>query len=80
MKTLHGTWQLQDAKAKFSELFRQTLAEGPQLITRQGGGEAVLMSRAEYDRLTGRHRQADLYEYLRNSPLAGSGLKLTGRE
>ncbi|HEU0121825.1 MAG TPA: type II toxin-antitoxin system Phd/YefM family antitoxin [Bryobacteraceae bacterium] len=80
MKPLHGEWKLQDAKARFSELFRQTLAEGPQLVTRQGGGEVVIMSRAEYDRLTGRHGRPDLYEYLRNSPLVGSGLKMTSGE
>lgn len=80
MKPVQGQWKLQDAKARFSEMFRQTLAEGPQLVTRQGGGEAVLLSRAEYDRLTGRHRRPDLYEYLRNSPLVGAGLKLGGGE
>lgn len=79
MKAPDSQWQLQDAKARFSELFRKTLAEGPQLITRQGGGEAVLLAREEYDRLTGRHRRPDLYEYLRNSPLVGSGLKFAGR-
>ena len=29
-------WQLQTAKARFSELFRSARSEGPQLITRQG--------------------------------------------
>jgi len=80
MKPLHGEWKLQDAKARFSELFRQALAAGPQLVTRQGGGEVVVVSRAEYDRLTGRHRPADLYESLRNSPLVGSGLRMGGDE
>ncbi|MBL8240749.1 MAG: type II toxin-antitoxin system prevent-host-death family antitoxin [Bryobacterales bacterium] len=75
MKSPRSQWKLQDAKARFSELFRQTLAEGPQLVTRQSGGEVVVLSRAEYDRLTGRHKQPDLYEYLRNSPLVGSGVK-----
>jgi prevent-host-death family protein len=67
-------WQLQDAKARFSELFRKTLAEGPQRVTRQGGGEVVILSREEYDKLTGQNRRPDLYEYLRNSPLVGQGL------
>lgn len=80
MKTVQGEWKLQDAKARFSELFRQALAAGPQLVTRQGGGEVVVISRAEYDRLTGRHRPADLYEALRNSPLVGSGLRIGGEE
>ena len=75
MNQIFNDWKLQDAKARFSELFRQTLAQGPQLVTRQGGGEVVVVSRAEYDRLTGRHRQPDLYEYLCNSPLAGNGVK-----
>lgn len=66
-----ATWQLQDAKARFSELFRKTLAEGPQRITRSGGGEAVIISLADYERLTGQNRPPDLYEFLRNSPLAG---------
>jgi prevent-host-death family protein len=69
-------WKLQDAKARFSELFRRALAEGPQRVTRQGGGEAVILSRAEYDRLTGRHKPPDLYEFLRNSPLVGTEVKL----
>lgn len=80
MKQPPGQWQLQDAKARFSELFRQALAAGPQLVTRQGGGEVVVVSREEYDRLSGRHRQPDLYEYLRNSPLVGSGVKLAPGE
>jgi antitoxin Phd len=66
-----NTWQLQDAKARFSELFRKSLADGPQRITRSGGGEAVLLSAADYERLTGHNRPPDLYEFLRNSPLAG---------
>ncbi|MBM3783246.1 MAG: type II toxin-antitoxin system Phd/YefM family antitoxin [Acidobacteria bacterium] len=75
MRSLQTTeWQLQDAKARFSELFRRTLADGPQRVTRQGGGEVVVVSREEYDKLTGRNRRPDLYEYLRNSPLVGQSL------
>ena len=29
-------WQLQEAKAKFSELVQKTLDEGPQTVTRRG--------------------------------------------
>ena len=43
-------WQLQTAKARFSELFRLALTTGPQLITRQGK-DAVVMLRVE--QLTG---------------------------
>ena len=30
------SWQLQEAKQKFSELVRRTLEEGPQVVTRHG--------------------------------------------
>ena len=30
------TWQVQDAKARFSELLDASLKEGPQMVTRRG--------------------------------------------
>lgn len=44
-------WQLQDAKARFSELVDATLREGPQVVTRRGVEEAVLVSIVEWRRL-----------------------------
>lgn len=35
MGLVGNPWQLQTAKARFSELFRQARTQGPQLITRQ---------------------------------------------
>ena len=32
------TWQVQDAKARFSELLETSLSEGPQIVTRRGLG------------------------------------------
>ena len=46
------TWQLQDAKAHFSELVTRSLTEGPQLVTRRGEDAVVIMSAPEYRRLT----------------------------
>lgn len=46
------TWQLQDAKAHFSELVTRSLTEGPQLVTRRGEDAVVVMSAPEYRRLT----------------------------
>ena len=40
------TWQLQEAKSRFSELVDRTLAEGPQLVTRRGA-EAVVVIDAD---------------------------------
>ncbi len=36
-------WQLQDAKAKFSEFLESSLNEGPQVVTRRGIETAVLV-------------------------------------
>lgn len=45
-------WALQDAKARFSELVRAAEKE-PQRITVRGEPTAVLISEAEYRRLSG---------------------------
>jgi prevent-host-death family protein len=46
------TWQIQEAKAQFSELVRDTERSGPQEITWHGRS-AVVMSKADYERLSG---------------------------
>jgi antitoxin Phd len=43
-----STWQVQDAKTRFSELIQRAITEGPQTITRHGAERAVLMSIEEY--------------------------------
>jgi len=45
-------WQLQDAKARFSELIDDTLEKGPQIVTRRGIDTAVVVSVEEWRRLT----------------------------
>jgi len=37
-------WQLQEAKARFSELIDDTLEKGPQVVTRRGIDTAVVVS------------------------------------
>ena len=37
------TWPVQDAKARFSEFLDACLAQGPQVVTRRGTEEAVLV-------------------------------------
>jgi prevent-host-death family protein len=46
-----STWQLQDAKARFSELVDKVKESGPQIVTRRGVEEAVIMSMDEWRRL-----------------------------
>ena len=42
------SWQVQEAKARFSEFLEVSLREGPQIVTRHGKEEAVLVSIAEW--------------------------------
>jgi prevent-host-death family protein len=73
-------WQLQAAKARFSEVFRRARAEGPQYVTRQGKEAVVILPAEQFERLTGRARQpASLAEFFAESPLAGAGLDLERR-
>ncbi len=44
-------WQVQDAKARFSELLDTTLKKGPQVVTRRGVEAAVLVPIEEWNRL-----------------------------
>jgi antitoxin Phd len=46
-----ASWQLQDAKARFSEFLDATLKKGPQVVTRRGVEEAVLVPIEEWRRL-----------------------------
>jgi prevent-host-death family protein len=46
-----SSWQLQDAKARFSEFLDATLKEGPQVVTRRGIEEAVLVPIEQWRRL-----------------------------
>jgi antitoxin Phd len=43
--------QVQDAKARFSELLDKTLKKGPQVVTRRGVAAAVLVPIEEWERL-----------------------------
>ena len=70
-------WQLQTAKAKFSELFRLARTEGPQRITRQGKEGVVMISDEQYDRLTAKsHQPKSIVQFFRESPLVGVDLDL----
>jgi antitoxin Phd len=77
-KARSGTsWQLQTAKARFSELFRRARAEGPQWVTRQGKDAVVVLPAEEFERLTSRGKQAtSLVEFFAQSPLAKADLDL----
>jgi len=46
-----ASWQVQDAKARFSELLEATVKQGPQVVTRRGIETAVLVPIEEWHRL-----------------------------
>ncbi len=63
------SWQLQTAKARFSELIRTVKNNGPQSITLHGREEAVVISKKDYERL--RKAKPNLVEFFRDSPFHG---------
>ncbi len=71
---MDNTWQLQEAKSKFSELVKRTLANGAQIVTRHGQKTVVILPYEEYERLT--LQTGRLSQFLLSSPLSGSGLAI----
>lgn len=60
------SWQVQEAKQRFSEVLRAVERAGPQTITRHGEEVAVVIDIAEYRRLT--RPKKDLGELLLGPP------------
>ncbi|HKW18233.1 MAG TPA: type II toxin-antitoxin system Phd/YefM family antitoxin [Terriglobales bacterium] len=78
MKLAKTTWQLQTAKARFSEVFRRALSEGPQYVTKAGRDAVVILRAEQYDELITRNSQPkSLIEFFRKSPLYGMNLDFT---
>ncbi len=60
---MDNVWQVQDARARFSELLETSLAEGPQIVTRRGVETAVLVPIERWRRLE-RMTKPDLKDLL----------------
>jgi antitoxin Phd len=72
------TWQLQEAKQRFSELVRRAEREGPQVVTRHGEEEEeeVMVPVEEYRRMSecdDGEKKMDFKEFLMSAP---EGLEL----
>lgn len=65
------SWQLQEAKQKFSELVRRTLEDGPQVVTKHGEEVVVVVPAEEFRRMG--EKKPDFKEYLMSAP---EGLEL----
>ncbi len=67
------SWTLADAKNRFSELFDKVLCEGPQIVSRRGKEEVVVVAAVEFARLHGeRHGFVDFL--VGGAPLDGIGI------
>src|SRR5580704_14974612 len=79
-------WQVQTAKARFSEVLRRARTDGPQRITRQGKEGVVMISDELFERLMAKsHQPKSIVQFFQESPLAGLDLDLerdqdTGRD
>jgi antitoxin Phd len=77
LKAAGASWQIQSAKARFSEVFRRARSEGPQRITRQGKDGVIMVAEEQFERLVGKSRQPkSLVDFFRQSPLMGLKLDL----
>jgi antitoxin Phd len=64
-------WQLQTAKAQFSEVFRRARECAPQVVTKQGKEAVVVLALGEFARLTRHDKQPRrLSQFFAESPLA----------
>ena len=72
------TWQMQTAKARFSDVVRSARSDGPQDITVHGKSVAVVLSRDLFDRLSGNSKS--LLEFMQSSPLCGLDDLTFGRD
>lgn len=62
------SWQLQEAKNKFSQVVDEALSSGPQTITRHGKEVAIVIAASEYKKLTA--SKIKLSEFFAQSPLS----------
>jgi len=69
-----GKWQLQEAKARFSELIKSVQEEGPQQVTVHGRPSAVVISVEEYEAL--KRQRPSFVALMRSSPLVGEELTI----
>jgi antitoxin Phd len=60
------SWQVQEAKSRFSELLERAQRQGPQVITKHGVERAVVLSVDDYRRLV--QLKPRLKDYLLSGP------------
>jgi prevent-host-death family protein len=69
------TWQLQDAKNRFSEVVKKALANGPQIVTKRGVETVIVLSVKEYRKL--KRPKNSLVDFFKDSPLRDMDIDMT---
>ncbi len=67
-------WQIQEAKAQFSQLIKNAEKED-QIVTQRGEPVAVVISKKRYDKLT--KRPTALLDFFKNAPLPDADIEIT---
>jgi prevent-host-death family protein len=65
---MERTWQLQEAKNKFSKLVEKAQHEGPQFVTKHGKESVVVLSVEEYKKIV--KPKSNLFQFIQTSPLS----------
>lgn len=69
------TWQLQDAKSKFSQLVDNAMKNQPQFVTKHGNNAVVVLSFEDYKKMI--KPKTTLVSFFQNSPLTETDLDLS---
>ena len=69
-----NTWQLQEAKNKFSNLVDKARHDGPQFVTKHGKESVVIIAIEDYQKLN--KPKSDLVSFLKKSPLSDINIDL----
>ena len=69
-----NTWQLQEAKNKFSNLVDKARHDGPQIVTKHGKESVVIIAIEDYQKLN--KPKSDLVSFLKKSPLSDINIDL----
>jgi antitoxin Phd len=74
-KKAHRVWQLQEAKARFSELITEVERDGYHTITKNGHPVAVIISKKEFEKM--QLPGNSLLDFFRQSPFPELDLDIT---
>lgn len=75
VETHSDVWTVAEAKARLSEVIERARRE-PQEITRHGKSAVVMVDAALWERIKRREHRGSFADFLRTSPLCGSGLEI----